>query len=139
MHPPATVHDVVQPSVTSPAVVYLAGLGPGSVRTMRNALVWLAREASANTCGPEDLPWHLLEWKHVDQLRARLAATYAPATANRHLDALRGVLKCARRMGLMTAEQFAQATDHKPVRGKKIPAGRAVDPDVRGFDHFPPA
>lgn len=132
MHQLETLGNVaLQVATQSPAAVYLARLGPGSRRVQRAALVWLAREASANTAGPADLPWHLLSYLHTQVLRQRVSVEYAPATANRYLAALRGVLKEAWRMNLMTAQEHAQAADLEPVPGKKIPTGRAVEkPDV---------
>jgi len=100
-----------------PVTAYLEQLGSGSRRTMREALTKLARWASDGRCGPQDLPWHLLRIEHTAALRTRLGATLAPATANKHLAALRGVLKHCWRRGLMSAEAYQRAIDLPPVSG----------------------
>lgn len=101
-----------------PATAYLEQLGPGSRRTMREALDKLADWASAGRCGAHDLPWHLLELEHTAALRTRLGATLAPATANKHMAALRGVLKQCRLQGTITEERFRRVTDLPPLRGE---------------------
>lgn len=100
-----------------PATAYLSQLGPGSRRTMREALAKLADWASDGRCGPHDLPWHLLQIEHTAALRTRLISQLAPATANKHLAALRGVLKQSWRQGQMSAEAYQRAIDLPPARG----------------------
>lgn len=105
------------PSGFDPAAAYLEQLGEGSRRTMREALAKLANWASDGRCDPHDLPWHMLRVEHTAALRSRLMSTLAPATANKHLAALRGVLKQAWRQGQMSAEDYHRAIDLPPVRG----------------------
>lgn len=100
-----------------PAKAYLDQLGEGSRRTMREALAKLALWASEGKCDAETLPWHLLRIEHTAALRTRLSSTLAPATANKHLAALRGVLKQSWRHGDMSAEAYQRAIDLPPVRG----------------------
>ncbi|MBC8187769.1 MAG: tyrosine-type recombinase/integrase [Proteobacteria bacterium] len=100
-----------------PAAAYLAQLGQGSRRTMREALTKLADWSSEGRCGPHDLPWHLLRIEHTADLRTRLVSKLAPATANKHLAALRGVLKQCWREGQMSAEAYQRAIDLPPARG----------------------
>lgn len=127
MHQVETVRDIAHQDAPNPAAVYLARLGPGSRRAMAQAIEWHAREASAGRCTAETMPWHLLRYQHTQVLRARVVAEYAPATANRFLAALRGVLKEARRLELMTAEQYHQAVDLENVPTRALPAGRALE------------
>jgi integrase len=105
-------------TLLDPASAYLAQLGPGSRRTMREALDKLADWASEGRCGPHDLPWHLLRLEHTAALRTRLCATLAPATANKHMAALRGVLRQCWRQGHMTAEDYQRVIDLPPIRGE---------------------
>ena len=107
----------ITPNGFDPVAAYLEQLGEGSRRTMREALTKLADWSSEGRCGPHDLPWHMLRIGHTATLRTRLTANLAPATANKHLAALRGVLKQCRRRGLMTAEAYQRAIDLPPVRG----------------------
>jgi integrase len=108
-----------------PVAVYLAGLGPGSRRTQTTALRVMASLVSA-TATEMTLPWHLLTFAHTSAIRARLAETFAPATSNRMLAALRGVLKTAFKLGLMSADQMTRACSVDPVRGSRVVKGRAL-------------
>lgn len=107
-----------------PVAVYLARLLPGGSRsTMREALGVIAKELGGDI---ERLPWAALRYQHTQALRARLAARFAPASTNKMLAALRGVLKEAMRLGLMGVEDYARAVDLASVRGHRLPAGRAL-------------
>ena len=79
-------------------------------------------EAAAAT----EMPWHLLDAEHTAALRTTIARRYAPATTNRMLAALRGVLKEAWRLGLMDAEAYHHATRLKNVPWANTPRGRTL-------------
>lgn len=118
---------------SSPAAAYLMQLqSEGSRRTQKASLLVLARialgpEAAGVEVDPLVLPWHELTYAHVLALHATVAKRYAPATANRHLAALRGVLRECWRLGQISAEQLAKLTDLKPVTGHREPKGRMLD------------
>jgi site-specific recombinase XerD len=113
------------PSDRHPAAVYLARLAPGSRRTMREALGTMAT-ILAPSIPRERFPWFALRYQHTTAVRTVLAERYAPATANKMLSALRGTLTEAWRLGLMRAEDHARAVDLRPVRGHRLPKGRAL-------------
>jgi site-specific recombinase XerD len=78
------------------------------------------------------VPWHQLRYGHTQALRSWLAEHGSPPAANRHLAALRGVLREAWRLGLMNGEDLARAVDLAGVPGHSLPAGRYVeDGEVR--------
>jgi site-specific recombinase XerD len=107
-----------------PAGVYLARLSPGSRRAQAAALETIAHLLSG---GPAQVcPWHHLTYQHGQAIRAALAASYAPATANRMLAALRGVLIEAWRLGLMDTDAYRRACDIRSIPGTSLPRGRAL-------------
>jgi integrase len=108
-----------------PAAVYLAALAEGSRRAMQGSLDSIAKLFPPL---PEDMPfpWHLLRREHTQAIRAALGVR-APATANKMLAALRGVLREAWRLELMDAEQYQRAVDLKGFKGSRLPAGRMLE------------
>jgi len=118
------------PADGNPATVYLAGLGAGSRRTMAQALDRIAEITTGGRVDAQQLPWHTLRFQYTQAIRAALMGEYSPATTNKMLSALRGALKAAWRLGLMTADDYSRAVDLDPV-GVSRPdqaAGRALNP-----------
>ena len=115
------------PAAQNPALVYLASLGPGGRRAMRQMLDVIAGELTGGACNAETCPWGLMRFQHTAAVRAWLAERYAPATANKGLSALRGALKAAWQLGQMGAEDYQTAINVKAVKGSnEDPAGRAL-------------
>ena len=111
----------------NPALAYLGRLAPGSRRTMRGALEAIAAHLTGGRYTAETMPWGELRYEHTAKLRADLAAAnLAPATVNKYLAALRGVLREAWRLGHMDAETYRRAVDLAPVKGSTLPAGRGL-------------
>ena len=137
----------IPPRDVHPVEVYIASLSSGSKRTMRAALEKIARIVSAERATAHNLPWHELRYQHTTALRAILTdrtygkegdKPYAPATANKMLSALRGVLKECWRLGYITAEERERACDIAPIKGSTIPKGREIPAGERKalFDAF---
>lgn len=116
----------VPPLGEHPAAVYVARLSPGSRRTIVNALNTIAGLLTHNMCDMSDLNWSALRYQHTAALRSLLIDRYAPATTNKMLSALRGVLQEAWRLGIMNTEAFKRACDLAPARGSGLLRGRAV-------------
>ena len=117
------------PAAENPALVYLARQAAGSGRrSLSRALQTIAEMLSGGQLSVEQLPWAALRYQHCAAIRTALAERYAPATANHHLSALRGVLKEAWRLEQIDAESYQRAVDLEPVRGQTLPAGREVAP-----------
>ncbi len=119
-----------RPPPLQPATVYVQSLGRGSQRTMKGALFSLVQLMLPDQVLTEDaivvFPWEHLRVEHTTVLRARLADHYKPSTANKHLAALRGVLKAAWQLELMKAEDYHKAASIKNVRGTSLPTGRSL-------------
>jgi site-specific recombinase XerC len=131
-----------------PLAVYLARLtSPESRRAMAGSLEFLAellvdrgpataeerrRRRQEQRLLASHIPWHRLRYAHTQALRSWLAEHCSPAAANRHLAALRGVLREAWRLGLMNGEDLARAIDLASIPSTNLPAGRYVeDGEVR--------
>jgi len=115
------------PPDRNPVAVYLASFpSKESQRTMAAALETLAALLSGGRASALMIPWGALRYRHTAALRAALIARYRPATVNKHLAALRGVLKEAVRLGLMRSEDYQAAADFKGVKGETLPRGRAL-------------
>ena len=127
--PVPTPSHAITPAQTSanPALVYLASLpSPESRRVMASALNRIADMVKPGAT-LEAFPWEALRFEHVNAIRSALMERYKPATVNRHLAALKGVLKAAWRMGLISDADYMRAVDVKGVRGETLPAGRMLD------------
>ncbi|MEN9216378.1 MAG: tyrosine-type recombinase/integrase [Gloeomargarita sp. HHBFW_bins_162] len=111
---------------THPVLIYLARLSPGSRRTLYEALELLARWSSHSQLGAMEFPWWELRYPHTAALRSRLAAQYAPATVNKQLAALRGVLRECWRLGLLSAEEYHRTIDIPTVKGQRLLRGRVL-------------
>ena len=112
---------------TDPVAVYLAGLNPNSRRTMLAALDTIAQLGLGDeTATAWNVPWSQLRFQHTQAVRSALANKYAHTTANRMLSALRGVLKAAWKLGLMTAEDYQKAASVASIQGETLPSGRAL-------------
>jgi len=110
----------------NPAAVYIASLGGIKTtggRTQAQALRVIAEMFKAD---PLNLNWGKLRYQHTNAIRARLMESYAPATANKMLSALRQALKHARRLGQISGDDYDNAIDLDPVTGETLPAGREL-------------
>lgn len=110
-----------------PALLYIATLSPSSRRFMRSSLDILAAEVSGGAATHMTCPWATLRFEHTRWLRSQLVKRYKPASVNRHLAALRGVLKYCFRLGLMSAEDYQHAVQIRDVRVS--PRMRGLSPD----------
>lgn len=115
-----------QPLTNHPAAVYLSQLATRSNLVMRQSLDAIAGILTSGQCDALTLDWSALRYQHTAALRAVLKERYAPATANRLLCALRRVLKEARRLELMSPEDYDRASDIKNISADPPLMGRAL-------------
>lgn len=121
--------------VRDPYHVYLDSLtSPESRRTMKGCLDRIAKVLTGDPAAiGTGQPWHLLRYEHTVRIRTILTDQgWSPAYVNKHLVALRRVLKECWRLGQITAEDYARASDLAPVRQTRLPTGHHVPPEVVG-------
>jgi len=132
------------PPGQNPAELYLASLSAGSRRTMRTALNTIAallgyserRDEQGSDARCLDVPWGALRAVHTAAIQSSLQQRYAPATASKLIAALRRVLREARRLGQISADDYDQAIDLPPIRAERRPRGRLVsDAEIAALLH----
>lgn len=116
----------IRPADRHPALVYLARLATGSRRTMRQSLDVVAGILTDGEADHESFPWEQMRYQHTAAVRAVLQEQYAPATANKILSALRGVLEEAWQLQLMGSEDYHRARAVKAIKGNSLKKGRHV-------------
>ena len=109
-----------------PVRVYLFRLAPGSRRTLLQALHAFARMLSRDMFDATSLPWAVIRYEHTAAARATLIEKYKPATVNKTLAAVRGVLKECWRLGHMPVDQYRRAVDLPGVKAETLAKGRAL-------------
>lgn len=127
---PTALSTVTYATDRNPALVYLARLSESSRRPMKEGLNIIATLIQPG-CDYLTFPWHALRYQHTAAIRTQLANKYGASTANRHLSALRGVLKECWRLGYVTAEEYQRAIDIETIKGQKANAaekGRHIKP-----------
>jgi site-specific recombinase XerD len=113
----------------SPVNTYLARLGIGSRRGMHGALNTVASFLLGRPAEAKELDWASVRYNQTSAVRGWLVQKYAPATANRILAALRGVIGECWRIGLITFEDCKRAGDIATIRAEATPKGRALTSD----------
>ncbi|MFN8375354.1 MAG: tyrosine-type recombinase/integrase [Anaerolineae bacterium] len=93
---------------------------------MRESLNRVAQLLSGGRADLLTLEWRAVGFQHTAAVRALLMERYNPATVNRILSALRGTLKAAWRLGLISADDYQKARDIENVKGETLPAGREL-------------
>ncbi|HUY98395.1 MAG TPA: hypothetical protein VMW47_12405 [Verrucomicrobiae bacterium] len=98
-----------------PLAAYLGMLRPSSQRSQLEALEVIAQVVTQGACSAGTLPWEHWRARHTEMVVGWLGRKYRPATVERHLGALRGVLREAWCLRLMDAEAYYRAA-HLPSR-----------------------
>ena len=109
----------------NPVGIYLAGLSATGRRSMAQKL-----ERVATVLGYVDAPsivWKKLRFDHVVAVRSSLSdGGLAPATVNATLAAIRGVVKAAWALDLLSGEDYNRIAAVKGLRSSRLPSGRAL-------------
>jgi integrase len=116
-------------TASNAATLYLARQAESSRQTQYAALKRMARilASSVDPVDPETFQWARLTYSEVVSLRQRLLNELAPATVNRYLVALRGVLGEAWADGQLDADARARLCwGLRSVRAMALARGRVV-------------
>ena len=109
-----------------PATVYLRSLAPRSRLTMQGSLNAIAQLLSNGECDHLSLDWANLKYQHTSAIQAALLEKHAPATAAKMMCALRRVLKEAKRLGLMSGDDYTACIDLPSIKESRKLRGRAL-------------
>jgi integrase len=125
----------------SPYWMYLARLDSDETRrTMQGCLDRMAAMLMP-TDSPQagyggEVPWWQLRYEHAVTLRRVLLSSvgkdgvkWSPSHVNKHLTALRQVIRESWRLGYLTADERDRISDFENVKAKRLPAGRSIRPD----------
>lgn len=116
---------VCKQSFASPAALYLASLSRGASRTTQSRALISALRVLSPGASIDSFSWHRIDVGALLMLRERLAVRMSnPDTANRHLGAVKSVLRAAWRMGLLSSDELARLCDVPGIRGKRLPRRR---------------
>jgi len=112
--------------LSHPVGLYLSTLARGSRRAQAAGLRTVARFYRSR---PLELAWEALGPAELAAVRAWLAERYAPATTNRTLAAVRGVLRACRTLRTLTRDELEELEAAlRNVKGARTLRGRALEP-----------
>jgi integrase len=103
--------------------------------TMTSALRRLARAFSDGQCDEQTFPWELLlDVADVLDMRTAALVAYERSTVSRDQSALRTMLRCCWKVGLLDHDQYQRAVDlPKLPKADAAPAGRLLSPEELGL------
>lgn len=114
--------------VADPYSVYLDGLSPSGRRSMNSQLMGVLRLMDYHGI-PEVFPWENLRYVHIVKVRALLQGQGKSAnTINTTLSAVKGVIRAAFNMGLISADDYLRTRAVKQVKNHRLPVGRSLKP-----------
>ena len=118
--------SVPPPLYSHPAWVYLSHLNPRSRKTMARHLDAIASLLTGGVCDYLTLDWGKLRYPHTVLLRLELPKTYAPSTVNQMLSALKRVLGEARKLHLISSEDYGETVEVEPLKTDSKSKGRLL-------------
>lgn len=137
---PGTAIISGQEAESNPAAVYLMGLSAKSRETMTPTLndiahflgagdAWIEAVDKRGKATRKDAACFFFDWaalrvQHTNAVRQWLESSYKPATGNKKLCALRGVLRAAWQLNLMASDDYQKAVTVKSITGSSLLAGR---------------
>jgi site-specific recombinase XerD len=112
---------------TNPAAVYLAHL----TKTGREGMKWSLDQVAKILTNDENadcfhVKWENVRFQHTSIVQAILAEKYSSATANHALCGLRGTMKRAWLLGLVSAEDYMRTVQVERVTGSTLLSGQQL-------------
>lgn len=113
-------------AIKNPAFIYLTSLGSKFSRNgMKNALLRFAKFFGFQNL--DDVPWERINVASFNLYKTQLLKEgRSPNTINTYLAAIRGVIKAAWQIGLISDHEKLILSTVKPVRGSRSYSGRAL-------------
>lgn len=119
---------LLRKSKQDPVTLYLETLAPSGRRSVRYLLEKASRLLGFREAVTE-VPWHLLEYQHVVQVRTKMVRSgYSINTINLMIAGIKGVMSACFDLGLISADELLRIKKLKRVRGKQSDKGRALTP-----------
>lgn len=136
--PPSPAHD----AASCPVTLFLSGYeSANSRKAMASSLAACARILYGRPVRDiRTVPWASLTFGVIQALRLRLAEDYEWSSANRHLLAIRGVMKACRRLRLIDRDLAEDLEAVRGIAGSARETGRALSREelARLFAACPP-
>lgn len=103
-----------------------------SRRTMRGCLDRMSQIISGDEAATgAGQPWHLLRYQHTTAIHAAmLERGWSASHINKHLVALRQVLKASWKLGLISTDDYRRAVEVESVKSVRLPRGRHIPESV---------
>lgn len=114
------------PLSRNPAALYLARLAPSGRASIRSLLSTVSRAVTSSRVDCFSFAWHRLRYAHVAAILTALRASHRASSLNLARSAIRGVLREAWRVGLLTTEELEKANDIPRFKATTLPTGRAL-------------
>lgn len=116
-----------QDPARDPVTAYLSRYTSRHSRlAMASSLGVLARYLTGRDTDPREIPWASIRYPHAQEIRARLVNDYAWASVNRHLLALRGIVRECWRLGLIEHEVAERVAQVEGLKSNAREVGRAL-------------
>ncbi len=121
-----SIQSQVAATIQDAVIAYLSSLAPVG----RRGIISRLKCVTAFFQGAPDYlsaPWTSLRYEHLIALRQQFIETgWSPATVNLTLTSIRGVLRAAFNLGLISAEHYLRIKALPPVKARTLPAGREL-------------
>ncbi|MBE3142072.1 MAG: site-specific integrase [Thermoplasmata archaeon] len=121
-----------KPIQENPVIVFLASMeSPASRVSQLSALNIIARKLGATDA--YSFNWQELRYEHMAMIQAWLLQNYKVKTVRRYMAGVKGTLKAAWKMQLISAEEYMRAISLKPIRGESMAGRMLTSAEIRAL------